>query len=63
MEPRAKRMQSSESDYERRDVLADVLDSTSGSVAPEVAAKRAANRIIQALRETEKNDRRASETT
>ena len=56
MQAKAKGRHPLVSGYVPRDVLAGLVKGTPRPVAPEIAAERAASRIIQALREGERND-------
>lgn len=56
MRPEAKSRRSDAGGYMSHDVLADLLNSNSESATPEAAAERAANRIIEALKEPRKNE-------
>lgn len=56
MRPEAKSRRSDAGGYMSHDVLADLLNNSSESSTPEAAAERAANRIIEALRDTRKNE-------
>ena len=60
MQSKAKSRRSDAGGYIFRDALADLFDGDSGPVTPEAAAERAANRIIEALRETRKGERKVA---